>query len=180
MRSKRTLFIFGYYMSKRALKKYLADLSKEELEEQVVELYDRLKEVKDFYTFVFNPNEDKRIDEARFKISKEYFPVGKRKPKKRRSVAQKLIKEFIKLGVEPVRIADLMLYNIEIAQTYNETAPITQEAFYRSMLKSFGESVKYIEYNGLETEFQERMKKIVNSAWNQDWMNKHAFDDLLI
>ena len=37
-------------MSKRALKKYLTDLSKDELEEQITELYDRLKEVKEFYT----------------------------------------------------------------------------------------------------------------------------------
>ena len=63
-------------MSKRALKSYLSDLSKSELEEQIVELYDRLKEVKSFYDFVFNPKEDKMLNTAKFAISKEYFPVS--------------------------------------------------------------------------------------------------------
>ena len=63
-------------MSKKALKKYLHELSKEQLEEQVLELYTRLKEVKEFYNFVFNPNENKRIEECKFKIQKEYFPLS--------------------------------------------------------------------------------------------------------
>lgn len=99
-------------MSKRKLKQYLESLSKKELEEQVLELHDRLKEVKTFYSFVFNPKEEKMLDEAKFKVYKEYFPPGKRKPKKRRSVAQKIIKEFVKLGVRSELIADFMLYNI--------------------------------------------------------------------
>jgi len=41
-------------MSKRALKKYLKELDKEDLEEQIIDLYERLDEVKVFYNFVFN------------------------------------------------------------------------------------------------------------------------------
>lgn len=166
-------------MSKRALKGYLSELSKEELEEQLLELYDRLKEVKDFYTFVFNPQEDKRLEQAKFKISKEYFPQTKRKPKKRRSVAQNLIKEFVKLGLGADKIADLMLYNIEIAQAYNAEKEIIQESFYKSMLKSFSEAVHYIDTNGIESHFANRIDSIVNRAVEQDWVNKYAFEMVL-
>ena len=165
-------------MSKRKLKQYLESLSKKELEEQVLELHDRLKEVKTFYSFVFNPREDKMMDEAKFKVSKEYFPVGKRKPKKRRSVAQKLIKEFVKLGVRPELIADFMLYNIEIAQSYNAGTEIKQDAFYQSILKSFIEANEYIHGNALITEFSDRLNKIIERAYGQDWINKSAFEDL--
>ena len=100
-------------MSKRALKKYLTELNKEQLEEQVLDLYHRFKEVKSYYNFVFNPKEDKLLEEAKVKISLEYFPSGKRrKVKMRRSIAQKYIKQFIQLGVDPVLILDFMLYNI--------------------------------------------------------------------
>lgn len=163
-------------MSKRALKNYLADLSKADLEEQVLELYDRLKEVKDFYTFVFNPQEDKRLDQAKFKISKEYFPQTRRRPKKRRSVAQNAIKEFKKLGVGADKVADLMLYNIEIAQTFTAEKEIAQEAFYKSMLKSFKEAVVYIDTNGLETQFAERVNAVTENAIAQNWFNKYAFE----
>lgn len=166
-------------MSKRALKKYLSDLSKEELEEQITELYDRLKEVKEFYNFVFNPKEDKLLDEAKFKVSKEYFPPGKRRAKKRRSVAQNFIKNFVKLGVEPMKIADLMLYNVEIAQTYNASYPIKAEAFYKSMLKSFSEAVTFIDQNGLESQMNARIDRVVEEAVLQNWINKYAFEMVL-
>ena len=71
-------------MSKRALKKYLKELDKEDLEEQIIDLYERLDEVKVFYNFVFNPNERKLIENAKVKISKEYFPENRRKRPKAR------------------------------------------------------------------------------------------------
>ncbi|MGB1102261.1 MAG: DUF6155 family protein [Crocinitomicaceae bacterium] len=167
-------------MSKKALRKYLEELPKKGLEDQVLELYDRLKEVRDFYNFVFNPREDKVLDEAKFKISKEYFPQGKRRAKKRRSTAQNLIKEFIKLGVAPEKTADLMLFNIEVAQTYTQDVLIKQEAFYKSMLKSFKEAVRYVDKHGLQTSHDHRITRVVEVAIEQKWINAYAFDDIVL
>lgn len=166
-------------MSKRELKSYLKELNKQQLEEQIFELYDRFKDVKEYYNFAFNPNESKLIDESKFKISKEYFPVNMRKPKMRRSVAQKFIKHFIRLGVDTVIITDIMLFNIEIAQTYSKENFIKQESFYKSMLKSFCEAVDYIFDNGLAPQYTERIEKIADEAQNQNWFNYRAFDNHL-
>ena len=46
-------------MSKRDLKKYLASLPKEELQDQLLSLYEKIVEVKTYYDFVFNPKEEK-------------------------------------------------------------------------------------------------------------------------
>lgn len=162
-------------MSKKALKKYVGELTKEQLEEQVLDLYDRLKEVKQFYNFVFNPNEKKRLEECKFKIQKEYFPLNKRKPKKRRSVAQKCIKEFLKLGLESHSIADLMLFNIETALLFSAENSPKQESFYISIQRSFVEATNYISEGKLNSSFQERLDKIVNEVWEQEWFNKDAF-----
>lgn len=162
-------------MSKKALKKYLSELNKAQLEEQLLELYGRLKEVKQFYDFVFNPNEKKRIEECKFKIQKEYFPVNGRKPKKRRSVAQKCIKEFLKLGMENHYIADLMLFNIETALRFSADNTIKQESFYISIQRSFVEAGKYISEAGLTSTFEFRLEKIVNEVWEQEWFNKEGF-----
>ena len=40
-------------MSKRDLKKYVSELSKEQLEEQIIDLYDKFKDVNTYYNFVF-------------------------------------------------------------------------------------------------------------------------------
>ncbi len=166
-------------MSKRDLKKYLAELTKAQLEEQIMELYEKFSPVKVYYDFAFNPKEDKLLQECKLKISNEYFPLkgtGKRKkPKMRRSVAQKYIKHFILLGVDPFVIADIMLYNIEIAQTFASENTIKQELFFKSMLNSFQQAVDFIISNGILKEFYTRINAIHEETIQQKWNNEPEF-----
>lgn len=172
-------------MSKRDLKKYLTGLNKEQLEEQIIELYEKFSPVKVFYDFVFNPKEEKLLQESKTKISHEYFPVKKSgakwrpKAKMRRSVAQKIIKHFISLGVDPFVIADVMLYNIEIAQTYSSGNFIKQELFYKSMLNSFEQAVNFVISNGVLSEFKPRIIAIQQETMQQKWKNKYEFEAIL-
>jgi hypothetical protein len=172
-------------MSKRDLKKYLAELNKEQLEEQIIELYEKFVPVKTFYDFVFNPKEDKLLQESKTKISHEYFPIKKPnakwrpKAKMRRSVAQKMIKHFILLGVDPFIIADLMLYNIELAQTFSSGNFIKQELFYKSMFNSFEQAVNFIISNGILSEFKTRILEIQQQTIQQKWKNKYDFEAVL-
>lgn len=170
-------------MSKRDLKKYLAELNKVQLEEQIVELYEKFVPVKTFYDFVFNPKEEIILKEAKLKISNEYFPIkklGRRsKPKMRRSVAQKLIKHFITLGVDSFIIADVMLYNIEIAQTYSSENPIKQELFFKSMFNSFEQAVEFIISNGIYADFKTRIGSIIQETVDQKWINQYEFERII-
>jgi hypothetical protein len=166
-------------MSKREFKKYINGLNKEQLQEQISDLYERFKEVKRYYDFAFNPKEDKLIEECKFKISKEYFPLNNRKPKARRSIAQKQIKQLITLGVDPALVADLMLYNIELAQSFCAEKPVSQDAFYISMLKSYKEAIKYIHENGMLIELKPRLDKIIDEVVNQKWFNILGFESAL-
>ena len=170
-------------MSKRDLKKYLSELNKEQLEEQIIELYEKFNPVKVYYNFVFNPKEDALLQECKLKISNEYFPIKKigrkSKPKMRRSVAQKLIKHFIVLGVDPFVIADVMLYNIEIAQTYSGENLIKQELFYKSMFNSFEQAVEFIISNGIYSEFKTRISTIYQETLHQKWGNEYEFERII-
>lgn len=166
-------------MSKKALKEYLKSLKKQQLEEQILDLYQRFDDVRIFYNFIFNPREDKLLGEAKFKISKEYFPPGNRKPKARRSVAHKQIKHFITLGVDAHLIAELMLFNIEIAQVYSTDNRKNTEAFTQSMFRSFEQAVNYIIQNNLIEEFADRILKIKEEAKIQEWSNSERFENLM-
>ena len=165
-------------MSKRAFKKYIKSLKKKDLEEQMLDLYNRFDDVKGFYDFVFNPKEDKLVREAKFKISKEYFPPNNRKPKTRRSVAHKLIKHFLKLEMEAHALADVMLYNIEIAQTFAGDKEKLSEAFTKSIFKSYEQAVNFVIDNGISSEFVKRIYKIGDEAVDQDWDNAYQFEQL--
>ena len=163
-------------MSKKELKKYLHTLSKKQLEEQTLDLYERFKEVKVYYNFVFNPREDKLLEECKFKITREYFPLSNRKPKARRSVAQKYIKHFIRLGMAPEMIAEVMVFNLETAQAYSAKKLVRQESFYISMLRSFQEANTYFEDHAMGPVYIDRLRAIAETAWNQEWFNRAAFE----
>ncbi len=162
-------------MSKRDLKKYLETLTRSQMEEQILDLYSRFKDVKVYYDFAFNPKEGQLLENAKLKISKEYN-LNTRKPKARRSVAQKLIKHFKTLEVQPEIIVDLMLYNIEIAQVFSSERRIRQDTFYVSMLNSFRDVMGFARLHGLEAQFQKRLEQIVDEADTQNWFNSPAFE----
>jgi len=166
---------YKYPMSKRDLKKYLNELTKAQLQEQIIELYDKFSNVKTYYDFVFNPNEDKLIREAKFKISNEYFPVKSKKAKMRRSVAQKFIKHFILLGVDSFIITDIMLYNIEIAQTFSAEKAIKQELFFKSMSASYQQAVSFMIEKGILDHFKNRVVAVKEAAISQNWPNYYEF-----
>lgn len=165
-------------MSKRELRKYLKELTKEQLEDQIVDIYNRFKDVKEYYDFAFNPKENQLIEQCRFQISKEYYPVGSRKAKLRRSVAQKWIKKLILLDADASLLADVMFFNIEIAQTFSGEHIIRQESFFTSLYKSFDEALRFISEKGILSEFKGRIEKIANDACDQQWANRKAFEDL--
>src|SRR3970040_507705 len=170
-------------MSKRDLKKYLTELNKEQLEEQIIELYEKFSAVKVYYNFVFNPKEETLLQECKLKISNEYYPAkktGRRsKPKMRRSVAQKYIKHFILLGVDPFIIADVMLYNIEIAQTFSSENIVKQELFFKSMFNSFEQAVVFLIANGIINDFKTRLLTIHNQTIKQKWHNEPEFNAIM-
>lgn len=166
-------------MSKRELKKYVNGLNKEQLEEQIFELYHKFSDVKVYYDFVFNPNEDKLLREAKFKISNEYFPIKGKKPKMRRSIAQRIIKHYLTLGVDSFLIADVMLYTIEVAQTFSSEKTIKQELFFKSMLTSFQQAVSFLIENGILNEFKNRVEAIKEEVIQQNWINAYEFNAIL-
>lgn len=161
-------------MSKRALKKYLEGLKKPDLEEQMIDLYERFPVVKQYYDFVFNPKEDKWVQEAKVKISNEYFPLKRKKPRARRSVAQKYIKQFLTLGMAPHLIADVMLYNMEIAQSFSRERNVP-DSFYKSMLNSFTQLIQHISLYELLPEFKERILKVYDTVLEQEWSYSEGF-----
>jgi len=171
-------------MSKRDLKKYMHQLTKDQLEEQILELYEKFSPVKVYYNFVFNPKEDTLLQECKLKISNEYFPIQtaakkRKKPKMRRSVAQKYIKHFVTLGVDPYVIGDVMLYNIEVAQTFAAENIIKQELFYKSMFNSFEQAAVFMIANGILNEFKSRIESIHKETITQRWKNEPEFHAII-
>lgn len=165
-------------MSKRALKKYLKSLPKEALELQLMEAYEKFPSVKKYYDFIFNPREEKLVQEAKAKIANEYFPVRRKRARARRSVAQKFIRHFISLGMDPHWVAELMLFNIRTALDFAPSRKQPQ-AFYQSVYRSFGEMVQFVVSNGMLAEMENSIRETHQRIVEQRWPNREDFERIM-
>ncbi len=165
-------------MGKQQLKKYLYQLTKEEMEDQVIELYQTSKEVKKYYDFLLNPNITKVSDEWKARISKEYFPVHGKRRKARRSIGQKAISELSFLGVSPDIIADVRLYAIEVAILYTIDQNRTSVAFFKSFETQYNKALQYMYKNGILSDFKNRCREIVSRVKEAEWSNNRNFEVL--
>lgn len=166
-------------MSKRELKKYLGELEKEQLQEQIIDLYDRFKEVKEFYKFFFNPNEEKLIEEAKVAITKEFYPARSRRPKMRPTTFKKHLKQLHTLGVSTDKIIDFTFFYIQTAIDFRKSRNIRKANFHQSIFKSFEEVVALIFKENLSSIYSSQLEKIIDDVWKKDWPNKSSFDKLL-
>lgn len=165
-------------MGKRAFKKYITELPRKELQGQMLEMYEKFPQVKKYYDFIFNPREEVMVGEAKAKISNEYFPLRRKRPRARRSVAQKYIRQFCKLEMDATWVADVMLFNIETAQAFEEQRRVP-DSFYKSMLNSFDEMVLFVTLNRLLPEFKPRILEIYRKVQERDWPFAESFSKTL-
>jgi hypothetical protein len=64
-------------MSKTTVKKTLIAMSKEEIIDMVLAMYDARKEAKEYLEFFANPNEDGKLEEYKKIIIEEFYPSKK-------------------------------------------------------------------------------------------------------
>ncbi len=160
-------------MSKKLLQKYLVELQKEHLEIMVLDLYDKFPEVKTYFNFVFNPNENKLLEQARVKVANEFFPLKRKRPKARRSVAQKYIKHFKTLGMSPELIAEFMWYNIGLMHTFCEEKP-QRLPFFKSFCNFYKEALQFASYHQIIPLYKTQILAVYTAS--KDWENAYDFE----
>lgn len=100
-------------MSKAKLKKHLLSLTKEQITDIVLELYDARKEAKDYLEFYLAPDCNAELEKSKKAIRNEFFPTRGFSEKPSFAKCRKVISDFQKLKPEPTTVADLMLFYIE-------------------------------------------------------------------
>ena len=160
-------------MSKKLLQKHLVELQKEHLEIMVLDLYDKFPEVKTYFNFVFNPNENKLLEQARIKVANEFFPLKRKRPKARRSVAQKYIKHFKTLGMYPELIAEFMWYNIGLMHTFCEEKP-QRLPFFKSFCNFYKEALQFASYHQIIPLYKTQILAVYTAS--KDWENAYDFE----
>ncbi len=152
-------------MSKTELKKHLLSLSKEQVVEQVLGLYDTCKPAKEYFEYLLNPDEKGQFEKYKAIIINEFYPKGKYvEPKTRFSVAKKAIADFRSLNPSPKLLGDLMVTLPEMACEFTFDYGDMWEQYYTSAATNFELALKFLQRNGLLEQFKLRCQDCVKHA----------------
>ena len=148
-------------MSKATIKKLLRSMSKEQIIEMVIEMYDARKEAKDYLEYYASPDENSKLEEYKDIIREEFYPEGRREPKTRFSVCRKAVADFKKLKPSADALAELMLSYMEYAIEFTYDYGDMWEQYYDSVEGNFDKTVQFIAKNGLWEKYDKRLQQCV-------------------
>jgi len=152
-------------MSKTELKNHLQSLTKEQVIEQVLELYGNCKPAKEYFEYFLHPDEKEKFKMYKAIIVHEFFDntlvgIGKF----RFSVAKKAIADFRALKPSPALLADLLVTLPENACKFTNEYGDMSEQYYDSTVSNFEVALKYLQKNNLLADFKLRCQDCVKYA----------------
>jgi len=154
-------------MSKVSVRKAITALTKEELVQLVLDMYDAREDAKEYLEYYATPNEEVKLEEYKNIIYNEFYPAGKRaEPKFRFSVCKKAISDFKGLKPAPDKLADLMLYLPELGAEFTHKYGDMWEQYYTAVENNFRAALKFIADNNLFAQFETRIRQCLD--WSED------------
>ena len=150
-------------LTKKKLLEHLAKSDKEDIIREVTTLFDKFKNVKEFYVAELSDAENPLLESYKKKITYAYSAEN---PKERRTNlnVNKLIIEFKKIRIYERELADLMLHRVEcgidaINRNNNRTS-----TFYNCIVNTFEEAISIISESEYSDKFKQRIHSIINAT----------------
>lgn len=157
------------FMSKKSISQYLKPLSAKELIVEIMQLRKLFPNVREYYGAKLSENGEEELLNRYKKIVKNEFMPDRGFGKCRLSVARKAVNDFMKLGKNPLNVADSMLYYVEMGVKYTNAYGDIDESFYNSMELMYEKVAKYAVKYELVPFFLLRFKKIVDDTEGIGW-----------
>ena len=150
-------------LTKKALLKHFDKSDKEDIIREVVILFDKFKNVKEFYQAELLNDNSPVLDAYKKKIAEAY---AKPNPKERTTNANlnKLLSAFKRIKVYDRDLAELMLYRVECGVLAIKKNSKRTSTFYNCILTSFEDAIKLIVVDGSMDDFKGRIDKILKNA----------------
>ena len=156
-------------MNKKELKKYTATLNKEELEKELMVLYEKFDQVKNYYAAELSNDTQEVLGLYKLRIDKEFQRASSRSLNSYRTTEiNYIIKEFEKISVFSQDIADLKLYRIEKAVDFINTYHLDDQSYFASVAGHYTKVLKLIAANNLQEHFRERIYEVERQSMKRD------------
>ena len=160
-------------MSKSQVKKLLTGMSKEEVINVVMELYDARKEARDYLDYYANPDEKSELEKFKKIVLKEFDEDGIPTSQCRFSVCRKALSDFKKLSPSTVTLAEAMVFYIERVYEFSFCVGDLWEQYYDSAISNLRSTLVFLIKNSLLESMMPRIVQIM--AWS--WPCGYGFHD---
>jgi hypothetical protein len=154
-------------MSKRDLKKELADFDRTKLIGLISELYDKNKSVKEYLDYYLKPDEKAILKVYKAKVKEAFYP--KRGFGFKLALGKKAINDFRKLSPSPDSLIDLMLYYVECGVEFTNEYGDINENYYLSLERVFRDSMELIDIHSLHDSLKDRALTILSDTATIGW-----------
>lgn len=150
-------------LTKKNLLEHLNKSDKEDLITEVVTLFEKFDNVKEFYRGELSADNNPVLDTYKKKITQAYLKVN---PKERSTNlnVNKLIAAFKKVNLYKDELIDLNLHRVECGVAAFARDKNRTETFYNCILKSFEEAVNIIVSQNLVAEYETRLESIIKNT----------------
>lgn len=170
----------------RELKKYLNELSEEELREEFLKLYKKFPILKEYYQQELSQDGGGLVADYKKKIRLHYFPSGRTVKRPRAAKTRELLSRFRKLSLFPFDTADLLLYQAETMVEFsaskgtNGNRGYISGGFNQTLLSRYKEALQLIVAEGLQQDFLPRLQQVLRDARHMRWGTYDALLELYI
>lgn len=152
-------------VSKLTLQKHLEQLEAEELREELMTLYQKFPNVKEYYQAELETGDESQVLESyKKKIYQAYFPkrgAGRRK----NSTCRKLISAYRKIAVFEVDVIDLCLWRVECAvMAFHDRNEKRYEAYFTAFWGTYELACRLIAKQGEWETFKDRLAALDRDA----------------
>ena len=146
-------------------KHLIAEMSAEELREELMKLYHKIPTVKEYYNQDLMTEEERQelLKTYKASIYKEYWtPAGNPKSPNNTNI-KNILSEYEKTAVFPYDIIDLLLYRVETTTNFADEFGGASEGTYNGSVTSFKKAMKLMNENNLKSHFAIQCKNIVKA-----------------
>lgn len=160
------------------LKRFLTNISDEELRGEILNLFKLFPEVKEYFAVKLKPEAEKVLLEKYRKIIKNEFFPDRGFGKLRYSVMKKALEDFRKLSHTPEHVAELMISQVEYGVEFTNEYGDIDEKFYNNIADMYEKSLKLIFKENIEQVFKDRIRKIMADGDGIGWGFSDELRDL--
>ncbi len=150
-------------LTKRALLEHLHQSDKEMLVEEILHLFNKFSNVKEFYQAELSSEGTPLLERYKKKIAEAYAAANPKDRSTNKNI-DTLLRDFRKVSVHSEELIDLLLYRAECGLEAAKRNPLRPRAFYNCLLRSFSEALKQIRSIDSDEQYRKRIQGILKNS----------------